>query len=307
MRAVALADQAIRAGDRQVILAGGMESMSNAPYLLAQGALRLPLRRRHADRLDARGRACAIPGAASRCTSRRARSPTELGIHRADLDRWALRSHERAIAAIDAGRFADEIVPVEVSERRTTALVELDEGPRRDTSLEALAALRPLVPEHPTHTAGNSPGRHRRRCGAGRRRRGVGRRAGADAARAHPRRRGDREPPRLAGARPRARRDGSRSSAPGSQSPRSTASRSTRPSPPSRSSRARTSAPTPSASTSTAARSRSGTRRRLGRTPARHAAAPAARARAAASAWLRSARAAVRATRWCSRCFRPRA
>ena len=82
----------------------------------------------------------------------------ELGIHRADLDRWALRSHERAIAAIDAGRFADEIVPVEVSERRTTALVELDEGPRRDTTLEALAALRPLVPEHPTHTAGNSPG-----------------------------------------------------------------------------------------------------------------------------------------------------
>jgi acetyl-CoA C-acetyltransferase len=82
----------------------------------------------------------------------------ELGMHRADLDAWALRSHQRAVAAIDGGRFAEEIVPVEVSERRKTTLVELDEGPRRDTTLEALAALRPLVAEHPTHTAGNSPG-----------------------------------------------------------------------------------------------------------------------------------------------------
>ena len=82
----------------------------------------------------------------------------ELGLERADLDGWALRSHERAIAAIDAGRFAEEIVPVEVAGRRSATQVEVDEGPRRDTSLEALAALRPLTPEHPTHTAGNSPG-----------------------------------------------------------------------------------------------------------------------------------------------------
>ncbi len=82
----------------------------------------------------------------------------ELGLARADLDEWALRSHERAIAAIDAGRMAEEIVAVEVPGRGGPTLVDTDEAPRRDTTLERLASLKPLDPEHPTHTAGNSPG-----------------------------------------------------------------------------------------------------------------------------------------------------
>jgi acetyl-CoA C-acetyltransferase len=157
LRAVALADQAIRAGDRQVILAGGMESMSNAPYLLRKA--RFGYRFGDDTLVDSMLEdALRDPWSRKQMYEQASEVASELGIHRTDLDRWALRSHERAIAAIDAGRFAEEIVPVEVTERRKTTLVELDEGPRADTTLEALAALRPLVPEHPTHTAGNSPG-----------------------------------------------------------------------------------------------------------------------------------------------------
>jgi acetyl-CoA C-acetyltransferase len=82
----------------------------------------------------------------------------ELRLSRGDLDEWALRSHQRAIAAIDSGRLAEEIVAVEIPGRGGPTLVETDEGPRRDTTLERLAALAPLDPGHPTHTAGNSPG-----------------------------------------------------------------------------------------------------------------------------------------------------
>jgi acetyl-CoA C-acetyltransferase len=157
LRAVALADQAIRAGDRQLILAGGMESMSNAPYLLRKA--RFGYRFGDDMLIDSMIEdGLRDPWTRKQMYEQASEVADELGIHRRDLDSWALRSHQRAVAAIDAGRFAEEIVPVEVSERRTTTLVELDEGPRRDTSLEALAALRPLVAEHPTHTAGNSPG-----------------------------------------------------------------------------------------------------------------------------------------------------
>jgi acetyl-CoA C-acetyltransferase len=157
MRAVALADQAIRAGDRQVVLAGGMESMSNAPYLLRKA--RFGYRLGDDTLVDAMLEdGLRDPWTGRLMYEQASAVADELGLDRADLDRWALRSHERAAAAIDAGRFGDEIVPVEVQERRSTTVVEIDEGPRRDTSLEALAALRPLAPEHPTHTAGNSPG-----------------------------------------------------------------------------------------------------------------------------------------------------
>jgi acetyl-CoA C-acetyltransferase len=157
LRAVALADQAIRAGDRQVILAGGMESMSNAPYLLRKA--RFGYRFGDDTLIDSMIEdGLRDPWTRKQMYEQASEVADELGIHRPDLDSWALRSHERAVAAIDAGRFAEEIVPVEVTERRATSLVELDQGPRRDTSLEALAALRPLVSEHPTHTAGNSPG-----------------------------------------------------------------------------------------------------------------------------------------------------
>jgi acetyl-CoA C-acetyltransferase len=157
LRAVALADQAIRAGDRQVILAGGMESMSNAPYLLRKA--RFGYRFGDDALIDSMIEdGLRDPWSRKQMYEQASEVADELGMHRPDLDSWALRSHERAIAAIDAGRFAEEIVPVEVPGRRGAALVVLDEGPRRDTSLEALAALRPLVAEHPTHTAGNSPG-----------------------------------------------------------------------------------------------------------------------------------------------------
>jgi acetyl-CoA C-acetyltransferase len=85
----------------------------------------------------------------------------ELEMTRADLDRWALRSHERALAAIDEGRLSEEIVPVSIANRKDPSkptVVEIDEGPRRDTSLERLAALPGLVGKDGSHTAGNSPG-----------------------------------------------------------------------------------------------------------------------------------------------------
>jgi acetyl-CoA C-acetyltransferase len=82
----------------------------------------------------------------------------ELEMTRADLDRWALRSHERALKATDEWRLPEEIVPVTVNGRKGSTVVEIDEGPRRDTSLEKLAALPGLVGKEGSHTAGNSPG-----------------------------------------------------------------------------------------------------------------------------------------------------
>jgi acetyl-CoA C-acetyltransferase len=82
----------------------------------------------------------------------------ELELTRADMDRWALRSHERAIAATDEGRLPDEIVPVTVKGRKGDTVVEVDEAPRRDSSLESLSKLKPLSGEQGSHTAGNSPG-----------------------------------------------------------------------------------------------------------------------------------------------------
>jgi acetyl-CoA C-acetyltransferase len=82
----------------------------------------------------------------------------ELEMTRADLDRWALRSHERALRATDEGRMAEEIVSVTVANKKGDTVVEVDEGPRRDTSLEKLASLPGLVGKEGSHTAGNSPG-----------------------------------------------------------------------------------------------------------------------------------------------------
>src|SRR4029077_4411869 len=81
----------------------------------------------------------------------------ELGIERADLDAWSARSPARAVAAIDSARFAEEIVPVAIPGRKGDVVIDTDEGPRRDTSVEALQALKPLSPGEP-HTAGTSPG-----------------------------------------------------------------------------------------------------------------------------------------------------
>ena len=157
LRAASLADQLIRAGDHRVILAGGMESMSNAPYLVPRA--RTGLRYGDAALLDALlVDGLRDPWSGKLMYEQASEVASELGIERGELDEWAARSHARAIAAIDAGRIAEEVVAVEIVGRGGAELVDTDEGPRRDSTLERLAALRPLVPAHPTHTAGNSPG-----------------------------------------------------------------------------------------------------------------------------------------------------
>jgi acetyl-CoA C-acetyltransferase len=149
IRAVEIADQMIRAGDHDVILTGGMESMSNAPYLLKKA--RFGYRLGDGTIIDS----MTYDGLTSTFDKRHMVQQAsfvsrELGISREDQDRWALRSHERATRAIDNGLFEDEIVPVDE--------VTTDEGPRRDTSLEKLAALKPVFDPEGTTTAGNAPG-----------------------------------------------------------------------------------------------------------------------------------------------------
>ncbi|HMJ00180.1 MAG TPA: acetyl-CoA C-acetyltransferase [Gaiellaceae bacterium] len=149
IRAVEIADAMIRAGDLDVIVTGGMESMSNAPYLLEKA--RFGYRLGDGTLIDSMqhdGLTSTFDGL--RMVEQASFVSRELGISREDQDRWALRSHERAVKAIDEGRFADEIVPV--------GDVDTDEGPRRDTSLEKLAALPPVYDPQGTTTAGNAPG-----------------------------------------------------------------------------------------------------------------------------------------------------
>ena len=155
--AVALLDLAIRAGDIDVGLGGGMESMSRAPYLL-EGA-RFGLRMGGATVHDAMLRdGLESPWSGKHMAAEATEVAAELEITRAAMDRWALRSHQRAIAAIDDGRMAEEIVAVGVSSRGTDAVVDRDEAPRRDTTLEALAALPAIFVAGGSHTPGNSPG-----------------------------------------------------------------------------------------------------------------------------------------------------
>ncbi len=157
LRACVLLDQAIRAGDMQVGVGGGMESMSGAPYLLP-GA-RFGFRMGDVKSLDAMVHdGLTNPFSGKQMFIEATEVGDELEMTRADLDRWALRSHELALAATDEGRLAEEIVPVTVKGRKGDTVVEVDEAPRRDTSLEALAKLPGLVGKEGTHTAGNSPG-----------------------------------------------------------------------------------------------------------------------------------------------------
>ena len=157
MRACVLLDQAIRAGDLQVGVGGGMESMSQAPYLLP-GA-RFGFRMGDVKALDAMVHdGLTNPFSGKQMFVEATEVGDELEMTRADLDRWALRSHQRALAATDEGRLAEEIVPVTIKGRKGDTVVEVDEAPRRDTSLEALAKLPGLVGKEGTHTAGNSPG-----------------------------------------------------------------------------------------------------------------------------------------------------
>jgi len=149
IRAVEIADQMIRAGDADVVVTGGMESMSNAPYLVPKA--RFGYRLGHGALLDS----MVSDGLTStfdqlHMVQQASHVARELGIGREDQDAWAVRSHERAVRAIDAGLFADELVPV--------GDVAVDEGPRRDTTLEKLAALKPVFDPEGTTTAGNAPG-----------------------------------------------------------------------------------------------------------------------------------------------------
>ena len=157
MRAVELADIEIRVGLHDVIVAGGMESMSQAPYLVRQG--RSGYRFGHGvleDLAVTDGLLCAVDHVQMGVHGDTVAA--ELGIGRAEQDAWALGSHQRAIAAQDAGRFADEIVPIEVAAKRGSTVVDADEGPRRDTSMEALTRLEPVFTDDGTVTAGNAPG-----------------------------------------------------------------------------------------------------------------------------------------------------
>jgi acetyl-CoA C-acetyltransferase len=149
IRAVEIADVMIRSGDHSVIVAGGMESMSNAPYALKKA--RFGYKLGDGALIDLMTHDGLISTFDKRHMVEQASFVSrELGISREEQDEWALRSHQRAVAATDEGRFADELVPV--------GEVRVDESPRRDTSLERLAALEPVFDLEGTTTAGNAPG-----------------------------------------------------------------------------------------------------------------------------------------------------
>jgi len=156
LKTVMVAAGLIKAGDGDIYVAGGMENMNLAPYLLLQG--RTGYRLGHGHVLDAcvhDGLWCAVEdqhmGMAAEWIAR------EYGVSREEQDRFALESHRKAVAAQDAGRFAEEIIPVEVPQRKKEPLIfDADENPRRDTSLARLARLRPVFDAEGTVTAGNA-------------------------------------------------------------------------------------------------------------------------------------------------------
>jgi acetyl-CoA C-acetyltransferase len=157
IRAAGMIDASVRAGDLDVGVAGGMESMSNAPYLLKQA--RFGFRMGDAKAIDAMiNDGLRNPFTGKQMFEEAGEVADELELTRADMDRWALRSHELAIKATDEGRLPEEIVPVTVKGRKGDTTVEVDEGPRRDSSLETLSKLKPLSGDQGSHTAGNSPG-----------------------------------------------------------------------------------------------------------------------------------------------------
>ncbi len=158
LKAVMLASQGIATGDVEVVVAGGMESMSNAPYLML-GA-REGLRLGHGQMKDAMihdGLWDAYADYHMGCTGEIVAE--KYAVTRAEQDEYALRSHQKAIAAIKAGRFDAEILPVPLPQKKgDPVLFKLDESAREDTTLEALAKLRPAFKEGGTVTAGNAPG-----------------------------------------------------------------------------------------------------------------------------------------------------
>jgi acetyl-CoA C-acetyltransferase len=158
LEAVMLAASMIKAGDGEIYVAGGMESMSNAPYLLPEG--RSGHKYGHTQVLDALqldGLWCALEDQSMGLAAEFIADQFE--VTREEMDEFAYHSQRKAIAAIDAGKFKSEIVPVEIKDTKgRVTIVDTDEGPRRDTSLEALAKLKPAFKSDGRVTAGNAPG-----------------------------------------------------------------------------------------------------------------------------------------------------
>jgi acetyl-CoA C-acetyltransferase len=156
LRAVGMIDQAVRAGDLDLAVAGGMESMSGAPYLLPKA--RFGFRMGDVKALDAMTHdGLTNPFTGKQMAPEASEVAEELEMSRVDMDKFALRSHQLAVQATDEGRLAEEIVPVTVSGRKGDTVVETDEAPRSDATLESLSKLKPIS-EGGSHTAGNSPG-----------------------------------------------------------------------------------------------------------------------------------------------------
>jgi acetyl-CoA C-acetyltransferase len=157
MRTIGLADQAMRAGDLEVAVTGGMESMSGAPYLLP-GA-RFGFRMGDVQAIDAMTHdGLTNPFTEKPMIDEASEVAAELELTRVDMDRWAARSHQLAAKATDEGRMAEEIVSVTVKTRKEEKQVEADEAIRPDTTVEVLAKLKPVGGPDATHTAGNAPG-----------------------------------------------------------------------------------------------------------------------------------------------------
>jgi len=156
LKAIQLAANAVRLGDHEVVLAGGMESMSNAPYLMPK--LRTGARMGHTEAKDAMildGLWCAMTDQHMGYTGELVAD--KYGVGREAQDAWAAESHRKALAAMQAGAFQAEIAPIAVPGRKGDLIVSEDEGPRADCTVESLAKLRPAFKKDGTVTAGNAP------------------------------------------------------------------------------------------------------------------------------------------------------
>jgi len=157
IRSAGIVDQAVRAGDLDVAVAGGMESMSSAPYLLKDA--RFGYRMGDAKALDSMiNDGLTNPFSGKHMAEEATEVSDELEMTRPDLDKFALRSHELAVQATDEGKLPEEIAPVTISSKKGDTVVEVDEAPRRETSLETLAKLPAIFVKDGSHTAGNAPG-----------------------------------------------------------------------------------------------------------------------------------------------------
>jgi acetyl-CoA C-acetyltransferase len=157
LRSCGVIDQAIRLGDLDVGVAGGMESMSRAPYLL-DGA-RFGFRMGDAKAIDVMVHdGLTNPFSGKHMGQEANEVADELEVTRPDMDKFSLRSHQLAVQATDEGRLPEEITPITVTSKKGETVVEVDEAPRRDASLEALAKLPGAFGKDGAHTAGNAPG-----------------------------------------------------------------------------------------------------------------------------------------------------